>query len=530
MNTNSIYLTLAEKEKYALFLDITNVKWDELPVKKRISMARQVDYLIDDVNLKQVAALLDRNYGSLYNMYMSMVGDLQAVLGTDTDDARQLFKGPSDAYHFYMVKNSDVYDFVQILLHGGNVSFQSFWEKHKSSKATVLRHLKQVRDLIRAFNVRIAYDPIHLEGDEKAIRIALVTLYWLAAGGHTWVFDDVDQQMAHDAFDCAVKAYQLEEPNLLTREIGTYMIAISYYRVMQGKIIEEDDRMSLIRYPYPDLTNTYLVADFTEDSINLRATLAQLSPAQCRAESAGLYFVMKYGPMPLKSKEQFDITECMVYERYVPEVYHFVRHFLERTPIDIQRYLKISDKVYHELQNALFVVTTNIHVLGNDMTSVASHQLMERLKLLRPNERLRAGVSQTVDYLLSEPEFRLFEPNRDALVKAYYNLMRQLIQQYRPANRVKVALVVEQDYLGYMDVLAALDNIQYVDVSTSDEALRDADLVVTTASITLPDYTNPEAVPFVWRLNANSDHYARLYGIVHELWIQKSHLEKSELN
>ena len=58
MNTNSIYLTLAEKEKYALFLDITNVKWDELPVKKRISMARQVDYLIDDVNLKQVAALL----------------------------------------------------------------------------------------------------------------------------------------------------------------------------------------------------------------------------------------------------------------------------------------------------------------------------------------------------------------------------------------------------------------------------------------------------------------------------------------
>ncbi|MFL2064210.1 hypothetical protein ACEN4E_10420 [Latilactobacillus sakei] len=57
-------------------------------------------------------------------------------------------------------------------------------------------------------------------------------------------------------------------------------------------------------------------------------------------------------------------------------------------------------------------------------------------------------------------------------MKAYYNLMRQLIQQYRPANRVKVALVVEQDYLGYMDVLAALDNIQYVDVSTSDEALR----------------------------------------------------------
>lgn len=530
MNTNSIYLTLAEKEKYALFLDITNVKWDELPVKKRISMARHGDYLIDDVNLKQVAALLDRNYGSLYNMYMSMVGDLQAVLGTNTDDARKLFKVPSDAYHFYMVKNSDVYDFVQILLHGGNVSFQSFWEKHQSSKATVLRHLKQVRDLIRAFNVRIAYDPIHLEGDEKAIRIALVTLYWLAAGGHTWVFDEVNQQTAHEAFDYAVEAYQLEEPNLLTREIGSYMIAVSYYRVMQGKIIEEDERMSLIRYPYPNLTNIYLGADFTQDSVNLRATLARLSPTQCRAESAGLYFILKYGPMPLKSKERFDIDECKVYERYVPEVYRFVQHFLARTPIDIQHYLKISDAAYREFQNALFVVTTNIHVLGNDMTSVASHQLMKRLKLLRPNKQLLADVNQTVDYLLFEPEMRLFAPNRDAIVNAYYNLVRQLIQQYRPVNRVKVALVIEQDYLGYMDILAVLENIQYVDVSTSDEALRDADLVITTASIALPEYTNSEAVSFVWRLNANSDHYARLYGIVHELWLQKSHVEKADLD
>ncbi|QFP78880.1 helix-turn-helix domain-containing protein [Latilactobacillus graminis] len=530
MNTNSVYLTQAEKEKYALFLDVTNVKWDELPVKKRISMARQVDYLIDDVNLKQVAALLDRSYGSLYNMYMSMVSDLQSVLGKKTDDTRQLFKIPSDVYHFYMVKNSDVYDFVQILLHGGQVSFQSFWEQHHSSKATALRHLKQVRDLIRAFNVRIAYDPIHLEGDEKAIRIVLVMLYWLAAGGHTWVFDEIDQQAAHEAFDYAVEAYQLQTPNLLTREIGAYMIAISYYRVMQGKTIEADDRMELIRYPYPDLTHAYLVADFTQGSSDLRAKLAQLSPTQSRSESAGLYFILKYGPVPLKSKGRFEIDECQIYKRYVPEVYWFVNHFLERTPVDIQCYLNISERVYHELKNALSVVTTNIHVLGNDMTSVVSHQLMERVKLLRPNEQLHADISQTIDYLLFEPEARIFAANRDALVKAYYNLIRQLVQQYRPVNRVKVALVVEQDYLGYMDLLAALENIQYVDFSTSDDALRDADLVVTTSSIALPDYTNPAAVPFIWRLNANSDHFARLYGIIRELWIQKSHIENSEAN
>ncbi len=34
VDTNSVYLTSAEKDKYALFLDIINVKWDELPIKK----------------------------------------------------------------------------------------------------------------------------------------------------------------------------------------------------------------------------------------------------------------------------------------------------------------------------------------------------------------------------------------------------------------------------------------------------------------------------------------------------------------
>ncbi|WP_259770221.1 hypothetical protein [Latilactobacillus curvatus] len=44
MDTNSVYLTSAEKDKYALFLDIINVKWDELPIKKRMSMAKKAKH------------------------------------------------------------------------------------------------------------------------------------------------------------------------------------------------------------------------------------------------------------------------------------------------------------------------------------------------------------------------------------------------------------------------------------------------------------------------------------------------------
>lgn len=209
VDTNSVYLTSAEKDKYALFLDIINVKWDELPIRKRMSMAKKGEALIDDVNLKQVATLLDRNYSSLYNTYVSIVGDLQAILGTEEDDVKRLFAIPSDVYHLYLVQHSDIYDFVQILLRGGDISFKTFLAEHDSSKATVLRHLKQVRDLTRAFNLRVSYEPIRLEGDEKTIRLVLSALYWLASGGHQWLFEEINHECVLSAFDYVCDEFQL---------------------------------------------------------------------------------------------------------------------------------------------------------------------------------------------------------------------------------------------------------------------------------------------------------------------------------
>lgn len=156
-----------------------------------------------------------------------------------------------------------------------------------------------------------------------------------------------------------------------------------------------------------------------------------------------------------------------------------------------------------------------------DATSVVFNELVIRMPQLKPNELLHKKISDTVDYLLFEPAFSFLASGRENLIKAYYNLIQQVIQQYHPVSQVKVALVIEQDYIGYMDILTALDNIKYVAVSTTDEALRDADLIVRTSSIALPENVNPEALYFTWRLNASSDHYARLYGIIHELWMQK---------
>lgn len=174
--SESIFLTQAENDKYALLMEIVGLKRDELPVKKRIELSRNNQPLVEDVNLKQVAILLNRSYGSLYNMYMSIIGDLKEIIGPDVDDIKTLFSVPTDAYHYLLVNKSEAFDFIKILLKGETVTFQEFWEAHDTSKATALRHLKGVRDLIRSFDIRMYYDPLRLEGDENKIRLVLTML------------------------------------------------------------------------------------------------------------------------------------------------------------------------------------------------------------------------------------------------------------------------------------------------------------------------------------------------------------------
>jgi hypothetical protein len=76
--------------------------------------------------------------------------------------------------------------------------------------------------------------------------------------------------------------------------------------------------------------------------------------------------------------------------------------------------------------------------------------------------------------------------------------------------------------MGYLDLLTDLKGIRYVNISMQDADLKDADMIITTSSIELPDDVNPQAVMFKWRRNADSDHYGRMYGILRELWLQKS--------
>jgi len=520
-NTN-IYLMQSDCEKYDLLLDIASLKRDELPVKKRIELSRNNNPLVDDVNLKQVATLLNRNYGSLYNMYMSIVDDLKKIVGQDTEETQLLFSVPSDVYHFSLVSKSDVYDFVKILLTGEEMGFQTFWEDHNSSKATVLRHLKSLRDFIRSFDVRIFYDPIRLEGDESTIRLILIMLFWMATDGHSWPFEAIDRDDALEAFDVTVERFQLAQPNLLTREIGGYAMAVIYHRVMQKKFIKDTSAQDIIRYPVPNMTHEFMVRPFTREAIRMRSILAQMTDQEAMLESLNMYYTFNFSPIFLHSNNRYALADGEQHTRYVPEINQFVSDFVDRIPLNVHYFLKLDDAEVDILKRTLIAMTASTYIYKKDVTSRVNRFLLDANLNLKEDQLLKRDVEDTVDHLFMNSDVDFLKDMHDEIVNGYYNVFIQLIQQRAPLHRVNVVLVAEQSYMGYLDLLTDLKGIRYVNISMQDADLKDADMIITTSSIELPDDVNPQAVMFKWRRNADSDHYGRMYGILRELWLQKS--------
>lgn len=520
--SDSIFLTQAENDKYGLLLDIASLKRDELPVKKRIALSQKNKPLIDDVNLKQVATLLNRTYGSLYKTYMSIIADLKEIVGEDTEDTQTLFSVPLDAYHYHLVDQSDVFDFVNILLKGETVTFEQFWESHGISKATALRHLKGVRDLIRSFDIRVYYDPIRLEGDENKIRLVLIILFWLATDGHTWPFKEIDRVDALEAFDLALDRFQLAKPNILTRELGAYLIVIMYYRIIQRHYIQGPVEENLLRYPVPNMIKAYIKQPFIGPAVIIKNALAQMTTEEAMAESFKLYDLMNFGPVLLQGNNRYMPLYNDRYTRYIPKVQKFVMDFIAKVPVDIERHLNLEEADFQALEQTLMANVMTIYMFKKDVMSIMANHLMDDYTRLKDNPILKQDIEDTVDYLLMDQQLDFISDLRDEMVSGLYNILRQVVQRMAPTIFVKVVVVSEQSFLGYFDLMMSLKNIRYVKASHDDADLADADMIISTSSISLTDKVNPDAVMFKWNQNADSDHYGRLYGLLRELWLQKS--------
>ncbi|MFD1484754.1 helix-turn-helix domain-containing protein [Lacticaseibacillus baoqingensis] len=512
-----IFLSMSETEKMSLFRRIVNARVAQTPVEDRLELEHQGKPLVKDVNLKQIASLTGRNYGSVYNTYNGLVETLEVMTHHKNTTTKRLFNVPSSQVRLFFVQQGQPYKFLEALLYHKFDNFEDFLAHEQTSKATMLRHLKPVRDFARKFGVRFSYETLSLQGDEKRIRVFLTIIFWMATDGAGWPFTGCQRDDKGQEIDAIIRMFDMGRPNLVTREIAMYYGAVAQQRAKDGHALSLANTSFALKYPVPN------VFEELQDVLPAGLDHSDLSISEQMGESAALFFLFNFLPFYVTTGTDLQSTVVRRFERYNPEIHTLVTEFLAKLPVDFIADAMLPQATMNMLLANLLAVTVSIQEFGEDLTEVIAYEVNDKLHQMPENPGLRKKVRQTLEHVVFSHELDEFTASLDVLTDSFYRNVLQLVVQFIPPVKVKVAVVIEQTLLGYIDLLAFLMSQPVVElVSPNETDLDQADLVI--ESSTVPDSAEkkgPGTVTYKWASTSSNDWYGELYATIRQLWDDK---------
>lgn len=507
--SNDLFLTSSDSEKLNLFIKISQIKIREMADTNRLDTFKEFKYKIDEINLRQVANLLHKSYGSIYNTYLGIINDMEVILDKKNPSINEIFNVDPDRYHYYLVENSHPYQFImKTIIHNECTSFEEFYTNAKSSKATVLRHLKPIRTILKKFNLRLTYEPIRLIGDQKMIRLGLTALIWNATRGYNWPFKNVKREDALEFTKYALKAFNMPIPDPTTLEFYATFVAVNTNEFNKGNMIKTQDlSIMLLRYPYPNIVKNYN----EENNIKTGAT-----PEDELLESAHYYLYISCLPTFLPQDDEILDRVSKIYKEYNPGIYNFVEDVIKGFPFDLQKSMNFTEDSMKQFKNN-FVASTvaSIAFKGNYMGMVAFYLNYQLSIEQSPNVELKNLATQVVSEVAEKEEYRMYRSDIASISDALYDLINRRVSLNREENRVQVYVGLERYFLVRSDLMQMLESIPYVDIN---EDIQKADLVIVGSEKLAPEGINDASYKFPWIYDGLDGQYGELYSLIHEIW------------
>lgn len=513
--STDLFLTSSDSEKLNLFIKITQIKLREMADSDRLSTYRALDYDIDEINLRQVAAVLKRSYGSIYNTYLGILNDMEEILEKKSPTTTEIFNVDPDRYHFYLVKNSHPYKFIMDCIINEKVqSFEEFYTREDSSKATVLRHLKPIRTLMKRFNLRLTYEPIKMIGDEKMIRLGLTGLIWNATRGYEWPFSKTTREESLDFVEFALKEFGVPLPDKTTLEFYATFVAVNTNNMMQGHVITNQDlSIMLLRYPYPNVVKYYR---------ETRKLDVDITAEQGLLESAHYYLYITCMPTFMPQNDEAVAEVSNLFEQSNPDIYKFVNDVIASFPLDLKKAMKYDDNTMQQFKNNFVAATVaSVAFRGNYMGLSAfylNYQLsMEQLEY----PELRHMTLDTVQHVAMRDEYQRFVNDTVNIAEGMYDLISRRVILNREENRVQVFIGMERFFMIHSDLMQMIESIPFVDIN---ENIEEADLVIAESEKLIPAGINENAYRFQWINDGLDGQYGELYSLIHEIWTNQKTL------
>ncbi|WP_461226074.1 helix-turn-helix domain-containing protein [Lacticaseibacillus suihuaensis] len=495
MMEDDLFLKKSARDKLALFEAIQRDSRAALSPAVRLHHAQPV---VGEVNLRRIATLMDRNYGTLYYVFTHLNQDLAPL----AQDRRHLYDVAPGVLRAQLVQQSVPYRFLLAVLAQTPGSFDRFVATVGVSRATCLRYLRPLRALAGELGVRVVYEKMALRGSELAQRLFLTCGLWLATKGQWWPLTTLDREAALGQVTGVCGAFGLSLGNPVLRELFAYLLTVSLTRLGQHQALEAVP--NALSYPVPNLFEGRLAA------------WAPAKQAAQFAESAALYqlFAMLSGAF---ATDEAAVAKALATgERYGGRLYATVERFWTLLPPPVLDQTQLPAARQDALRLNLLAAAMGVVLFGRDLSGPLARHLAPRL-VAPPEADVLALVRQTLAAALYDQP--LPGLNQAALTQAFAALLSQYRRQVQPRRRVQVALMLEPITLGYVDLVGFLTQVPFVTVVRDQYAT--ADLVVAATAVPLPPASADVPPVFAWPQAATSAVFGELYAVLHTLYTAK---------
>ncbi|WP_176942409.1 helix-turn-helix domain-containing protein [Bombilactobacillus apium] len=480
-----------------------------------------LDLEVTDINLRQAALQMHKSYGSIYNTYDGIQQDMQQLLGKDEPTIQEIFSVSPDHYHYFLVKKSDTYNFVQAILQSDDHSFTDFYQSRGNSKATSLRHLKTLRLFLKRFNVRIAYEPMRLVGKEADIRLALSIIYWSATRGYDWPFTTLTNQQANWLVESILESFRLPIPNEVTKSLYAVFMTINVLRISEGHLVRDEKILRYSQYSYSNLFDELslneIESKFEDTSFEeIMNRIKQLPTPELNVESICLYNLascsLSVVPYP-SDQAEFILQQLRGYNITIND---FSKQIVRRLPFNIQKRLAVNEEAIKSLEININRAIIGGLTFGDSYLQLLNYYIYNDNINFNMLPEYRKQMRNLLRHLVRENEFAEFTDQLDLLTDLIYFASLRLMILTSSHFAVKVYLEIEEGFLLYTDLvntLVALPNVKLV----SQPEL--ADLIVTSSERFDNSNINPSSYVFKWSINGGSTQFGQLMAAIQEIWL-----------
>lgn len=491
----TLVLTTNEQRKLDIFRFIQT-----LPVKR--------------CNVKYLSDNLEIPYSSMSALLPEIEADLKRILDTTFalfDDQGYLYwdkRIPNDdAYFAFLIEHSIPYQALIFLLQYPEKNLENFCNSLYISRASAMRRLQPLAEYAKQFDLVFNRSKLELKGDERLIRIFLFNLIWTSSCGKKLPFHNLSPDLLEQTI-ATLKEDLPTTANYVGKQETALFAEITIQRIQAGHDVVDDE---LYEAAFPK--NPTLQLDL------LDKFLPPTDP-HYSAEVRFVQFMTFFSPSyqfpndpRITSKEYYFQKENVLTELLTD----FATYFQEEVAFNQNDILQ-DGVVFGNLFNVLF----NYYVFRKKIPT-----LFELLDFFRQSDSVHYQfLYQKLGLFFKRysrrKNYKWLKQCHNELTSLFTWLLLDTFEKSEKSHLLRVALVIEPNYLFTRDIMLFLEDQSFVKILPFVETNEtEYDLLICSSSILLPDHL--QYLPtFKFNFFSGKNNYVDLYRKLKRVYREKN--------